>query len=179
MRLLERTAGVLSSVSAFIAGSIMMLMMLQVTLDVLLKHFFNSPVPMTLEMVSSYYMVALIFLPLGDVTRRSEHLEVELFTQHLPSRRLAWFKLFGCVFGLVYVAFMFVQGVQKALKETNRGEVWETATLDLQVWPARWLLPIGCALMFVWLVLQAIDHFYYGMNGRRVIEPPKGHATSD
>lgn len=157
----------------------MMLMMLQVTLDVLLKHFFNAPVPMTLEMVASYYMVALIFLPLGDVTRRTEHLEVELFTQKLPARILAWFKLFGCVFGLAYVAVMFNQGVDKALKATTRGEVWETATLDLQVWPARWLLPIGCALMFVWLLLQAIDHLVHATSGRRVITPSTGHAAID
>ena len=48
------------------------LMMVQVTLDVLCKYLFNYPIPLTLEAVASFYMVALIFLyvlPQHDVVR--------------------------------------------------------------------------------------------------------------
>jgi TRAP-type C4-dicarboxylate transport system permease small subunit len=169
MRVIERFAGGLAAASAWIAGAIMLLMMIQISLDVLLKHFLNWPIPMTLETVAAYYMVALVFLPLGQVTRREEHLEVELFTQNLRPRALAAVKLFGCVIGIVYVAILLSEGVAEAVKMTGRGEVWETATVDLEVWPARWFLPVGGALMLLWLVLQGLNHLVFALAGRALI----------
>jgi TRAP-type C4-dicarboxylate transport system permease small subunit len=169
MRVIERLAGGLAAASAWIAGAIMLLMMVQISLDVLLKHFLNWPIPMTLETVAAYYMVALVFLPLGQVTRREEHLEVELFTQNLRPRVLALFKLFGCVIGIAYVGILLSEGIAEAVKMTERGEVWETATVDLEVWPSRWFLPVGGALMLVWLVLQAINHLVFALTDRALL----------
>ena len=66
-------------------------------------------------------------------------------------------KLFGCLIGLAYVGILLNEAIDEALKMTRRGEVWETATMDLQVWPTRWFLPVGCALMLLWLFLHAVD----------------------
>ena len=158
----------------------MVMMMAQVSLDVALKYLLNWPIPMTLETVSAYYMAALVFLPLGLATRDEDHLEVELFTAKLAPRPLAWVKLFGCVFGAVYVGIILSETVAEAIEMTSRGEVWETATVDLPVWPARWFLPVGAALMLVWLVLQAIDHVMFAATGRRWLTPRTPHdSTAD
>ncbi len=67
-------------------------------------------------------------------------------------------KLFGCVFGLVYCAFMLDASIEQAIKMTQRGEFWEAAFVAFVVWPARWFLPIGVGLMMLWLALQSINH---------------------
>lgn len=180
MRMLEKAAAVGAGAAAWLAGAVMLLMMVQITLDVLCKYLLNWPIPMTLETVATYYMVALVFLPLGQVTRKEDHLEVELFTHNLGPRALAWVKLFGCLVGLAYVGILFDEAIASALKMTRRGEVWETATMDLPVWPTRWILPVGCGLMLVWLFLQAIDSIAVGLGRAHVLrEPEHSGPTGD
>ena len=169
MRAFERLLSRLSSLVGIAGMGFLFLMMVHVSADVAGKYLFNRPIPMTLELVASYYMVAIVFLPLGVVTRDHEHLEVELFTQRLAPRPLAAFKAFGCVLGAAYVAVMIWRGVDEALYKTGIGEFTEASTYYLVTWPTRWFYPVGCALMALYLVLQAIDNLAFALRGRRMI----------
>ncbi|OWU84146.1 hypothetical protein ATO6_13875 [Oceanicola sp. 22II-s10i] len=167
LRAIESVASRVSGAVAAIGGIILFVMMVQVSLDVALKYTINKPIPSTLEIVSAYYMVALVFLPLGAVTRDHEHLEVELFTQHLSPRPLSFFKFLGCLIGAVYAFFLLLEGVEEALHKTHIGEVWETATFDIPVWGARWFYPVGAFLTTVYLTLYAIDNLSFLLRGTR------------
>ncbi len=169
LRAIESVFSRISGLVAMIGGIIVVLMMLQVSLDVMAKYILHKPIPSTLEIVSAYYMVALVFLPLGAVTRDHEHLEVELFTQHLAPRKLAFFKFMGCLIGAVYTAFLLKEGLEEAIHKTHIGEVWETATWDIPVWGARWFYPTGAFLTCVYLVLYAIDNFSFMTRGERIL----------
>ena len=65
---------------------------------------------------------------------------------------------------------LFDEAIDEAMKMTRRGEVWETATMDLQVWPTRWFLPVGCGLMLFWLALHAIDSICMGLTGKHALK---------
>ena len=116
MRAIEAVASRIAGFVALIGGVVIVLMMLQVSADVAMKYIFHKPITGTLEITSAYYMVALVWLPLGAVTRDHEHLEVELFTQHLAPERLAWFKLFGCTIGGIYAAILGIVLITLGLK---------------------------------------------------------------
>lgn len=176
VRLLELIFHRLATSVAFLAGAAMILMMLQVSADVALKYLMNHPIPGTLETVSSYYMAAMVFLPLGAVTRDGDHLEVELFTQGLAPRKLAFFQAFGYLFGIVYVGIMLTEGYGKAVHATLTGEMWETATWYMPIWPSRWCLPIGCGLMLVYLLIYLADSLSFGFRGRRLV-PLRGSRS--
>lgn len=163
MRVLFSLFSRLSNLSSFLAGLVIFAMMIQISLDVMLKYCCSMPIQGTLVMVSSYYMAALIFLPLGIVTRDESHLEVELFTQKLGPRKLAFFKALGCLVGLVYVGIMLMQGIEEAIHKTQIREIWETATRHMDVWPARWFFPIGCFLMEVLLLLHLINYLAFAL----------------
>ena len=77
MKAIDRMIDLLSFVFMAIAAIALTLMMGHVTVDVAGKYLLNAPVPVTLEMVSNYYMVAVVFLPLAAAERRI-----------IPSRRL-------------------------------------------------------------------------------------------
>lgn len=175
MRLIEALLDRLATLSATFAGIIMMAMTLQISLDVMLKFLLNMPIPATLEMVSSYYMVSLVFLPLGIVTRDEEHLEVELFTQTLPERTLAWFKAFGCLVGIVYAGLMTVMGFNSALYKTGLREIWETATFNMEVWPSRWLYPFGTALIVLYLILFLAHYLRFAATGKALVTRTRPH----
>ncbi|MDF1854468.1 TRAP transporter small permease subunit [Pseudooceanicola sp.] len=169
LRAIEQVASRISGLVAMIGGIILALMMVQVSLDVAAKYIFHTPIPSTLEIVSAYYMVALVFLPLGVVTRDHEHLEVELFTQHLSLRKVAFFKMLGCVIGAIYCGFLFIEGLEHAIHQTKIGEVWETATFDIPVYGARWFFPAGIFLTLVYLILYAINNFAFMTRGEHVL----------
>ena len=179
MRFLDAFLSRLATVSAVLAGAVMLIMMLQVSLDVMLKHFFSMPIPTTLEMVSSYYMVALVFLPLGVVTRDHEHLEVELFTQGVSVRTLSWFKAFGCIVGIFYAGVMTYKGFSEALYKTQIREIWETATFNMEVWPSRWFYPFGTLLTACYLALHLANHLSIACTGRALIERHGDHLPEN
>jgi TRAP-type C4-dicarboxylate transport system permease small subunit len=177
MRAIEAVASRVSGFVAMIGGIIIVLMMTLVSLDVAMKYILHKPITGTLEITSAYFMVALVWLPLGAVTRDHEHLEVELFTQHLAPRNLAWFKLFGCVLGAVYAGIMSFQGFEEAIHQTEIGEVWETATFDIPVYGARWFMPIGTLLAAIYLVLYALDNLSFIFTGKRIVPDHSQHSS--
>jgi TRAP-type C4-dicarboxylate transport system permease small subunit len=77
LRLIDAPASLLVWL-ALLAGS---LMMLHVTLDVVARSLFNTPIAGTNEVVSAYYMVAAAFLPWAWIARSDGHIRVELFTR--------------------------------------------------------------------------------------------------
>ena len=79
-RLVSKIADALFALS-LVAG---VLMMLHVTIDVLSRTLFNSPLPGTGEITATYYMIAVAFLPLAWVTLRDEHVTADIFVSALP-----------------------------------------------------------------------------------------------
>lgn len=142
--------------TSFLAGIVLVLMAIHVTADVVGKQLFGYPIPATLEFVSSYYMVAIVFLPLGAVTLEKGHLIVELFTQGLTEGRIALLTFVASTLAAAYVVAIFWFSFQQAVHATQTGEVWETANADLPTWIARWFVPIGCFGMLAQFCLQAI-----------------------
>lgn len=165
MTFYRKLAGVLCTLGAIGGGIAMFLMMVQVGADVTMKYLLNKPIMYTLEMVSSYYMVALVFLPLGLVTKANAHVVVELFTQGLSKRNLALIDAFAACLSLIYTSLITRQAFRVALEKTEVRESWEAATLDIQVWPARWFLVVGCAIMTLYLVVLIIDNLTLFLKG--------------
>ncbi len=138
---------------------VIVLMMLHVVLDVAAKFLLNLPLPGTIEIVSAYYMVGVLFLPLGYVARENEHIYVELFTQKLSPRNLRRLEAaIGLVGGLSMAGVAWLTGLEAAAR-TASGERWETAASLIQVWPSRWILPVGTGVMAVYMIGAALGWF--------------------
>lgn len=150
---LDRINTVILALAFLSAG----MMMFQVTADVMSKYLFNYPIPLTLEAVASFYMVSLIFLPLGLVTRDRGHVGVDLFTRNLPRRARATLDAFGGGLGAAYSTLLLWFTTEEALHQTRIGETWETAFGYVEIWPARWLVPLGCVMMLAWFIVLTID----------------------
>lgn len=149
------------------------MMMLQVTLDVLCKYLFNYPIPLTLEAVASLYMVSLIFLPLGLVTKERNHTSVDLFTLKLSRRKRAGLDTFGHLLGIGLSALLIYFTTEEAIHQTQIGETWETSIGYVEIWPARWIVPLGCLLMLAWFVMLAIEDTLIAMGKTPPKNPPE------
>ncbi len=128
--------------TATAACIVMVLMMFHITLDVSVRYFFNGQIVGTLEWVSFYYMVALVFLAFGFVEHRNENIRVDLFVQKMPKPVQLGLYIFACVLGLIFFGMLFWQSLQDAISATQRGEE-AMSNFRFLIWPARWALPVG------------------------------------
>ncbi len=157
--LVDRVIRLSSNAMAVCAAAFIITMMVHISADVAFKYFLNAPIEGTLEIVSAYYMVAVVFLPLAYVTRAAGHLSVELFTRNLSPPRLAALETVVGTVGFAYMAAFTWQTTVAAIESTVINEGWETADDIITVWPSRWLLPLGCGLMAFYLLRRVAADF--------------------
>lgn len=143
-----------ANVFATIGAALVLLMMLHIVLDVILR-FFDIPLQATIEIVQSWYMVPIAFLPLAYVEKLNGHISVELVSQHLSAR--AQELLVGAVSvlsAMYFGAFAWRTGLD-ALGKYAVGEV-ALGDIAIVIWPTRFILPIGCALIAILLIYKAV-----------------------
>jgi TRAP-type C4-dicarboxylate transport system permease small subunit len=156
MGLITRILSGSTSVLTTIAGLLMMAMMAHIVADVLAKWLFNSPIDGTLEIVSHYYMVGLIYLPLAYVQHRGSHIVAEIFTQNLADRVRAGLEGVIGLFLFVYVILFVWTSGREAIEKTAEKEFLEATESFIVIWPTRWFVTFGFAIMGCYAIYQAI-----------------------
>ena len=147
-----------------LASLFMLLMMAHITTDVIVRFFFDGRIIGTLEIVSYYYMVALVFLSLGFVELRHEHIRVDLFAQMMPPLVQLGLYLLACVLGMIFFGMLGWQSLRDALSATGRAEE-AMSNFTFYIWPARWALPIGFA--GIWLAI--LTNLMKSLSTRRAL----------
>jgi TRAP-type C4-dicarboxylate transport system permease small subunit len=159
MRFVEKITDSLANFLAAVAGVLIVAMMFHVTLDVMGKYFFSRPIEGTIEYVAAYYMVGIIFLPLAYVSRGEGQIRVDLFTQKLTGRKLGILEGVVGLFTLFYLGLFVWRTWLSAIEKTNQGESWEAAVDYIAVWPSRWFLPVGTAVMALYVLIRVFQNF--------------------
>ncbi|WP_050522107.1 TRAP transporter small permease subunit [Pseudorhodobacter wandonensis] len=138
-----------------VGGLGIILMMANITLDVVLKVFWNAPIQGTVEISSYYYMVAIVMLPMAMVEYDDEQISVDLLFNHFPD----WLKrsslLLTFLATAVMLSIMTWRTGLDAVRAFRVGEV-VMGSREIIVWPARCMLPIGFGLAAVAAMLRAI-----------------------
>ncbi|CAM5221106.1 hypothetical protein CDEF62S_02083 [Castellaniella defragrans] len=152
---MEKTITRISHALVLICSIALVLMMLQVTIDVIGKYLFHEPLPGNETIVASYYMVAIVFLPLAWVEVRGEAIMVELL-YNLASRPL---RLLMAALGtgatVLFYGFLAWFLWAPAMHAYSIGE-FDAGTWNVIIWPSRFLLPIGLALGSLIALLQFV-----------------------
>lgn len=154
MQMLWRAATGVTRLGTILGGIAIALMMVHVSLDVLCRHVFNSPLPGTLTMVTYYYMVIATFVPLAHAEAKQAHISVEVATDLMPLRVQHHLQ------GWMYLATATIVGLLawrtwlEALKSMQLGASQVQGAETIAVWPAYFALPIGAGLMTALLVLR-------------------------
>ncbi len=162
---LDRLAKLLSDGSMTLACVAVVLMMAHVTLDAIGKYIFSAPFYATQETVQFYYMVALVFLPIAYIARGEGHICVELFTQNMSGRSRAWLNVFVGILTLIWLVLIAWYSGEEAITTTRDGELQETSNAYLIVWPGRWFIPAGCAIMALSVAVQLAKDIRTAVSG--------------
>lgn len=154
----------LTNILMAIGALSILLMMFQITLEVMLRTLFKDTIPGTEEIVSTYYMIGCAFLPLAWVQRERGHVIVELFTIWLSPRAAAALDGVVTLICAAGIAIFFFAGVEKAVAMTAQGEIL-IAMIDVVVWPSRWLLPAGLGTMLIYMLVHAVGDLTWAARG--------------
>lgn len=147
------------------------LMMLHVTADVASKLLVRQPIIGTLETVSLFYMVTLVFLPLALVQRDRQQIFIELFTQNLPPRGKAALDAFALLLSLIFCALLTWKGFETAVEKTHVRELSNNIEFQIEVWPGRWLPVLGYGATCLWCLVQLIEDIPVILFGARDEQP--------
>lgn len=163
-------SGIITAVT-ILAGIAVVIMMLNISADVVGRYFFNAPLPATIAFVSNYYMVIAAFIPLALCQKRDAHISVEVFMQLLPQSvqrhayRWAWLYS-AAVFGML----TWVSWIQAESKRSAGTYVLEMG-VKLPIWPGYYTLPIGFGLITLVLIYQFVVYLTGSKSGLGDTDP--------
>lgn len=139
-------------------------MMLHVTADVVFKYVLHSPVPLTMEMVTYYYMAAVVFLPLFSLERKGANLVHVELVYGMLSRRVRRVMLPAAL--LLAALFCACAGYAawKPAMQAFKAGTYAGSLVVVPIWPTRFLPVVGFALLAICLMLKAFNAIRHGID---------------
>ncbi len=163
MGLIGGLARYLSSGAILIASTCSVLMCLHVGVEVLSRSFFGRPLVGTIEAVSFFYMIIVSFLPLAFVQLQRAHISVDVLANVLPPMALRLVDLLANIVTLIVVSIVSWAAFTMALRQTGFEESTRAGMYSLPIWPSRWVVVAGFAIMALVLAVQ----IYATLMGKR------------
>lgn len=160
MRAISTFTDRLVSVSTVIGVVAVLFMIAHISLDVLMRNLFLSPIPATSVVVANYYMPVIAFLPLALTEKLDQHVSVDLLFTTLPRPVQIWLlRIVRLGLGLAagYVANHFLND---ALRKYQLDSYVKEAGLEVPDWPGYFTLPVGFGLFALVLFCRLAESFF-------------------
>lgn len=151
----------LAQLQLIVAALAVLALLLTISLDVILRATVNAPFSATIEIVSFYYMIPIVFFPIMFLEVSDGHIETDLFFRLFPQRMKQFsYAIAGILTIGIYSLLTYVT-LKQAISSTQAREVSMGVSL-LPIWPARWVLPVVFSSSAVAALILSIKHI---MNG--------------
>lgn len=162
--MVNRIVNSLVSVSAIVGAVTLILMMLVIVADVMSTNLIGRPLPAASVVVTAYFMVLTVFLPMALAQKTDAHVVVDIVHQALPP---ALRRVVDIVTGLLVLAVcgMLISALWgDALSKTAISSFVFEQNVRVATWPGYYALPIGFALMALVIVVQLAGSFFPGIS---------------
>ena len=155
--------------NAVSAVSIVALMLFAVV-QVVGRKVFNAPVFGYIDWVEQI-MVLFAFIGVAYCQREGGHVRMELVITNFRHRLLWLVEVIGIVIGLFIIGILIFTSFDHFLRAYEIGD--STINAELPVWPAKLVIPIAFASLWLRLFLQLFGYFRLLLNpGSEVLEVP-------
>ncbi len=137
-----------------VGGAAMLIAMFLGAGDVVGTQFLGQPIHGAKEITEST-MVLIVFGALAYAQRRGAHIRVELIYTHMGPRFQAVMDTVADVAALIFFGFLIWQCTGEAMLSWRIGEAAD-GLLRFPLYPARWILVTGTALLMVQLAVDLV-----------------------
>ena len=155
MKLTRALVGIERLLNDYVAGFILVGMMLLVCCDVAGRYILNQPVHGTME-ITSFLMVALVYFSLARTQSVKGHIHIDMLTMRLSTRTQLRLTLLSNLLGIVLFGLICWQGLLSAADAWKFGEVTE-GLIPFPISPAKSVIPVGCALFVLRLSVGCLE----------------------
>lgn len=130
--------------AAYIAGTILLMMMVLVFADVAGREIFDKPISGSFE-ITEYFMAVLTCLALSYCALEKHHIRVDLILQYTSRKQTLWFDIFA--YGISFIFFVLVtwQGWFNSMSFFSTKMT--SAVLYIPTFPFALVVMIGAALL--------------------------------
>jgi TRAP-type C4-dicarboxylate transport system permease small subunit len=139
-----------------LSGIAIIAMTLIMSLDVISRYVLKTSLLDTIE-ISSMLLGAVVSLALPSVTEMGEHIQFSLLTDRLSTRAQGLAKAVTLIISAALFSLMTWQTTLRAFSTLRSGEF--IGSLQIPLWPTRFLFAFGCLLTVLVLLTQLISFF--------------------
>lgn len=161
----ERTVIILSCVC-------LLGIMLIVTVDVMMRYLFASPLGWSYDLISLYLATLLFFAAVSDTFRRGSHVKIELFDKLGSIRVRAALETIGFLSALTLFYIMFEVSLEDGVKSFLGGDVLSGA-IAWPTWIPYIIASVGFGLLSIrilFTVAERVQVFVTGQAISRAVE---------
>ena len=143
----------LSQVIGIIGVCVLVAMMLFTVLNVIMRAFFNSPIPGDVELIE-VGMVCVGFWGLAWCALRKMHIGVDLVIYYLPRRLRSAIDSIGYIIGLGICLLLTWRGFAEGI--INHKMHILSSTLGFPMWPFYWVTAVGYGVFCLAIVVLLV-----------------------
>ena len=150
---------------AFLAGIILVFIMLSVGLDVILRYFFNSPMIWVTE-VTECFLLYITFLGTGWLLRDEGHVKVDIILNRLKPESTAFLGILSSLVGIFVSIMLAFYGMSVTWNYFRRG-IYTPTAMEIPVAAIILIIPIGSFMLLIGFVRRTgrfIGKYFVGKN---------------
>jgi len=145
-----------------------------VVADVSGRVLFNSPVKGTPEIIS-LSIVVICFLQAGFAIRSGGMLNVDTLVVRFSPRTQSWLAAWGALVGAIFFAVICYGSLDGAAHAWNSGEYEGEGALRVPVWPAKFVIVLGCSLACLSYLILILQNFQHALRGELPVKSSSQH----
>jgi len=153
---MDRVIRAVSQKFHFLGGMAIIAMTLIMSLDVISRYVLKTSLMDTIE-ISSMLLGVVVSLALASVTDIGEHIRFSLLTDRLSAKAQGFAKAVTLIISAALFSLLTWQTSLRAISTLRSGEF--TGSLEIPLWPVRFLFALCCLLTALVLLTQLISFF--------------------
>ena len=145
-----------------------------VVADVSGRVLFNSPIKGTPEIIS-LSIVIICFLQCGFAIRSGGMLNVDTLVVRFSPKVQSWLAVWGAVAGLLFFGGICYGTLGGATHAWVSGEYEGEGALRVPVWPAKFVIVLGCSLACLSYLILILQNFQHALRGELPVKSSSQH----
>jgi TRAP-type C4-dicarboxylate transport system permease small subunit len=134
-------------------------MTLMVSYDVLMRYFLDDP-QLFVDDLTSFLLVAVIFLGAGPVFYKGGHIRVDLVTNRLKPGTQSRMRVITLLIGIALLGIVIYETGVSTMGAFQTGRV--SAVMNYPLWMGMIFIPLGLILMVFFMAVELVK----AMKGR-------------
>ncbi|WP_296943735.1 TRAP transporter small permease [uncultured Massilia sp.] len=175
MQMLERWLQRIEAVCQWIAGLLILAIMLIVFADVIGRYLFNSPLRWAYDLINLYLMAGLFFLSLSFAHAAQAHVGVDIVVQKLSDTGRRYAECLACLVALPLFGLICRAGAGRAWTNWENGDAM-SGLIAWPTWVGAALMALGSGVLVLRLALRLVGNLASLATGTDVVAPPAAHG---